>query len=178
MWRLVPVVFLLSGCAPGVRAPGAQPLYATPAGGVLVLARDLVIPAGSARVYLQGGGVRAADDVDPWYPYCFFLSRVVGETDQTLRADRFEIVRVRHGEVEAAVVPATGGFVRVGGAPDGGGPAYLFATLLDLSSPRQPQVMHLECSVKSDYAFGHHVDLDEFARLAGPLLRIESPGRA
>jgi len=174
MWRLFPVLLVLSSCALPQPRAAAAPLYATPAGSVLVLTQDLEIPAGSARVYLQGGGVRAFSEIDPWYPHCWLLSRLVNEVPQVVRADRFRIVRVGHG-TEQSARRATG-LVRVSGS-DGGPPAYNFATLLELESPRQAQVMRLECTVKSDYAQGEFVDLAQFARAVGAVMYIDPAGR-
>jgi len=141
---------------------------------VLVLAQELEIPAGSARVYLQGGGVRSFSEIDPWYPHCWLLSRRVDEVPQVVRADRFRIVRVGHGTEQSA--RRVTGLVRVSGS-DGGPPAYNFATLLELDSPRQAQVMRLECAIKSDYAQGEFVDQAQFDRAVGAVMHIEPPGR-
>lgn len=175
MWRAFPIVFVLAGCALPQPQPrqAAAPLYTTAPGSVLVLNRDLEIPAGSARVYLQGGGVRVFNEIDPWYPHCWLLSRLVAEAPQVVRADRFQIVRVHRG-VEQAAVPAAG-MVRVSGS-DGGPPAYNFSTLLELASARQPQVMRVECAIKSDYSQGEFMDVAQFARAVGAVMYIAAPG--
>ena len=187
---LAAAVLALAGCATGPD-PGA-PRYQTriPEGSVLVLERALELPPGRARVYLQGGRVAgSASGIDRFEPSCSFGLERVGDEPlvETIEPDRFRTGAARNRDYADSSTTVGIGLARstvsfafgigfrfgVGGMGDGSGSERLE---IPLSSPRQPQVDDLTCTVDRPHRRGGRLGLEAIQQAAGDLVRVELAG--
>lgn len=132
------------GCAVQT-ADESSPDYRLPAGTELVLRETLVVPAGSARVFLQRGAVVAKARLDYYNPHCNFELREVSDGTARIEPDVFFITRVTVGfeEVVGRELPHYAGV----GLPtfDDMRPFITRYVRHDLNSAVQPQVMRMTC---------------------------------
>lgn len=143
-WLLVSTAALLAGCAAPLVDEGS-PGYRLPLTSVVVLQQALPVPAGHARVFLQGGAVVEKHRLNPYRPHCNFEQRAVSDGTAVIAADRFTVTAVSVGEdfvvQRRAYVYAA---LRLAGDDDSPGQVnrYLHHRL---ASDRQPEVMRLTC---------------------------------
>ncbi len=145
-----------------------------PAGSRLVLKQELVIPAGTAHVTLQGGRVAGGNDINRYHPYCQIEVRKVSDRPQKLSPDEF-LIRRAYLETNTA---QTGGFQQVAGRIgfSNGSPTFLiYRTVFNLSSNRQPEVRWMVCEHWSDPAQGRNLSLNEIRIALGEIVALVTP---
>lgn len=141
---LVLVAAVLAGCATPM-LDATLPGYRLPVGTAVVLQRELAVPTGHARVFLQQGRVVEKHRLDIYRPHCNFEQRAVSDGTAVIVADRFTVTAVSVGEdfvvQRRAYVYAA---LRLAGDDDSPGQVnrYLHHRL---ASDRQPEVMRLTC---------------------------------
>lgn len=149
MPKLLPlaVIFLLTACQQVPMRDENSPLMRVSPGSTIVLHKPLTVPAGHARVFLQGGKVVAKTRLKRYYPHCNFEVRQVSDGHLRIEPDTFIITDVTSGEEEwvsrqPTLRPAAW---EIDG--DGADGAVLLIRLVQhrLHSTRQPQVMRLTC---------------------------------
>ena len=175
---LLPLCLLLSACQTTGPLDENSPFHVLPSGSRLVLKQDLTIPARSAHVTLQGGRVMSDNDVNQYHPNCRLEVQDVRDTTQTVTADEFVVRRVRQ---EAQTAERTGllktsshGLRISNESPS----FYIFRTILDLRSERQPQVRWMSCQQWSHPALGQHVTIREIRQTLGEIFILSLPPAA
>lgn len=169
MHRLLILIPLLAlGACAAVRDQAAPP-YLVPAGSRLVLHRALTVPGGSAGVRLQGGEVRGGGEINEWHPNCRLELRTLSDAARTIDPDRFEIVRMRREVNVAAAAGPT--LQRV--SNNGSATFFVFRTLFDLHSDRQPEVGWLDCQHWGDPALGRDLGIGEIRTALGAIMTLE-----
>lgn len=147
-WVLV--VAVLVGCAPAAHE-NLGPSYRILPGTMVALAEPLAVPAGQARVFLQGGEVRAKRRLAVYRPHCNFELRQVSDGSARIEPDHFTITDVRTGDegvvMRPVLHPAT--FWQVEG-DDHPGQVSRYVHYA-LRSARQPQVLRLTCHGGFDF---------------------------
>jgi hypothetical protein len=114
----------------------------------VVLERDIFVPAGRARVFVQGGeaisGGGSVAAFDSYRPHCAFEIRSVDHEGYPIRAGVFRVTRV-----ESTIVPVVSAApLRVawsGGFVGGGSQAYYDGYHFWLSSDNDTEVRRMTC---------------------------------
>lgn len=112
----------------------------------LELVALLHVPAGLARVYLQGGEVRRYADIDQYQPFCYFLMQAPSPLSREIQPGVFRIVSIELREQDVRLATplrlAYRGFL---GSSDGPG-VIAFETHMRLNVPDQSDPERLVCS--------------------------------
>lgn len=142
------VATLTIACA---ASPGERPAR-LPVGTTVVLNQPLTVPAGQARVFLQGGRVIERVRLRQYYPHCDFEIRQVSDGSAGIAPDRFTVTAVTEGE-EPVVMRQTLHYagLRLSDMQQDG--VSMVSRYLHhwLHSPRQPQVLRLTCHGGFDF---------------------------
>lgn len=177
MHRLLPLLLItlvvLGGCRLSPTRDEASPFYVPPAGSRLLLKQELTIPPEMVGVYIQGGRAVTSREVDQYLPHCRLEVRERRETTQTVNPDDFLVERVRRDVQVVSNAPTTPQ-VRVGHGPS----FFIYRTLFDLQSARQPQVRTLVCQYWGHPALDDHVSIRDMRRALGEIMSIELPSAA
>ena len=164
------------GCQPGAVRERLTADAPVPIGTVLVLHRDIVIPRGSARTFIQFGEVVPA--VGQYHPLCELRVRGVSQESRTVRAGRFVITSIAREERDivdsgARYLAAVG--ISIG--MDGGQGDMIEYWVMRLQSERQPEVLWLACAAGFDIpARMRTPTLAEMRATLGPVATLELPG--
>lgn len=166
---------MLTSCAAPVIDETSQ-YYGLPVGTTVVLQQDLTIPSGNARVFMQFGKVVAKTRLKTYQASCNFEQHDVSDGTAVIRADRFRITAVARGE---DLVVQKGGlrYASFRIADDGSNVSMVNLYIrYALSSPTQPQVMHLTChggfAMPNDAELPSQIDVQ---RAVGGLVSFELP---
>ncbi len=164
---------LLGACAHSPPAGPESPYFQPPAGSLLRLQRSLTVPAGTTRVHIQDGAARAWRELNRYAPYCDLEIRVVSRAHAPaiVRADAFELVRIERP------MPREGNPWRARWTvfDDDDGP-YTLLTRVRLQSPRQSDVLRLNCLRWSNSRFDTYLSLQEIQEVLAPLAEFVFPG--
>jgi hypothetical protein len=172
---LLPLCLLLAACQTTGPLDENSPFHVLPSGSRLVLKQELTIPANSAHVTLQGGRVVSDNDVNQYHPNCRLEVHDVRDTPQTVTADEFVVRRAR----QDAQVAARAGLMPAGLNNSSNSVSfYIFRTILDLRSERQPQVRWLTCQQWDHPARGRHVTISEIRAALGVIMTAQLPSSA
>jgi len=112
----------------------------------LELVGSLTIPAGLARVYLQGGEVRGYSNVDQYQPFCYFLMREPSPVARDIPSATFTIRSVELLEQDVRLAtPLRVAYLGAFGNSDGPGViAFETHMWLDVANRSAPE--RLVCS--------------------------------
>ncbi len=137
-------VTALAGCAASPESPLASPYFGLEPGSVLELHRDLEIPPGVARVFLQRGKVIPKGEMNQYEPSCDIEVRDLSQEVQIIRKGIFSIEREQFGR--EAVAESGGLKLAFYGSlwTDGGFSVFRYRRFW-LQSEDQPQVMRMTC---------------------------------
>lgn len=164
------VLLLLTGCQSAAwRNDPGSPFYRVPAGAKLVLHRDIAVPAQRTGVYLQAGRIVGYGDINTYHPYCALDLRRRADTAQTIAADTFVVVRSTQETVLSVRTPApwmTAGSLQLA---DGDYGHQIYATILDLRSSHQPEMLNLTCAHWVYPPMLRHLTLDELRQALGEI---------
>lgn len=174
---LLPLCLLLSACQTTGSLDENSPFDLPPTGSRLVLKQELIIPAHTAGVSLQGGRVVSDKNVNQYHPHCRLEVHDVRETTQTVMPDEFVVRRAYQDSQSAALPGLMKAGLRVSTGAEGSRYFY-FRTTFDLRSERQPQVRWLVCQQWSEQAFGQHVTIREMRTTLGEIMTIQIPSSA
>lgn len=158
---LIPLV-ALGACTLTPSRDEASPFYVPSAGSRLILNQALTIPPENVGVFIQGGRAVENREVDQYLPHCRLEVRDRHETAQTVNPDAFRVERVRR-DVQVVSNTRAGPLVRVGQ----GLSFFIYRSLLDLSSARQPQVRTLVCQHWGHPALDDHLSIRDMRRALG-----------
>ena len=147
------------------------------AGTELELVEALRIPAGRARVYLQGGEARSYSEINQYQPFCYFLMRGPSPVARDVQPATFEIrsVGLREQDVRLAIPLRVAGR-GIFGISDGPG-VIAFETHMVLNAPDQAGPERLVCS--GAFAPPHEaapIRLAEMSQALGSWVVIRVPG--
>jgi hypothetical protein len=147
-----------------------SPFFTPPAGSRLLLKQALTIPAEMVGVFIQGGRAVGNRDVDQYYPHCRLEVRERLDTAQTVEPDEFLVQRVRR-DIEVVSNTPAAPLRRVSHGPS----FFVYRTLLDLKSARQPQVRILICQYWGHPALDNHLSIHDIRRALGELMVLQLP---
>lgn len=171
---------LLGGCAGLQSNDPASPHYAYATGWAMTLHKPLTIPAESATVRLQYGGIVPRNSVQEHDPFCVVELDTVREVPQTLAPGRFEVWRVTRSvsPISAARRAPIG---RVHFVDDDGEPSFLyFMTAFRLRDPAQPALRGMTCAwnqmAPGNRALMRHLTLDEIRAALGDWFSLVPTG--
>ncbi|MEZ5577696.1 MAG: hypothetical protein R3F44_19470 [Candidatus Competibacteraceae bacterium] len=166
-WVLV-VSLLLTACQ-ALDYEDQAPAYRIPAGTVLELHRDLVVPPGQAGVNIQG---TAIGDRYRYDAVCRLEVLTVDDAPRPVRADRFTVERVgREWEIFSSRVSG----LRYVALFERDGPhLLLFTTFLYLRSERQPDVFRLACGhLQNSDQNPRHLTVAEIRATLAPVMTLQ-----
>lgn len=172
MYRLLLLLplMILGACQLTTTRDEASPFYVPPAGSRLILNQTLTIPPENVGVFIQGGRAVGNREVDQYLPHCRLEVRDRREAAQNVNPDEFRVERVRR-DVQVVSNTRTAPLVRVGHGPS----FFIYRTLLDLQSARQPQVRTLVCQHWGHPALDDHLSIRDMRRALGEVMSIELP---
>lgn len=158
---------------------GRTGYFSNPAGvgTELEVVEPLRVPAGLARVYLQGGEVGRYADIDQYQPFCYFLMRQTSPVARDIRPAVFYVrsVELREQDVRLATplrVVHQGAF----GGSDGPG-VIAFETHMVLDTGDQGDPERLVCSgAFAPPAEAAPIRLAEMRLALGKKVVVRAPG--
>jgi len=163
---------LLTACQTAGPLDEDSPFHILPTGSRIFLKQDLTIPAHSAGVLIQGGRVVHGKELNQYHPHCRLEVHNVRETEQTVTADEF-LVRRAQQVTQTVALP---GLTKTGRRSSGSTSSlFVFQTILELRSDRQPQVRWLTCTQWGDSSLGRHVTTREIRQTLGKIVTIQLP---
>jgi hypothetical protein len=148
--------------------------FRIPVDSKLVLQQELLVPARIDRLYLQKGKVLLFQNVNEYLPYCALSLYAKKDVTHTIVPDEF-IVRKMYRQY---LFNLAMGPVLVAELTPGGGLTYqVIATLLELRSVQQPDVVRMTCAnwgIPQDLA---HLTLGQMRESLGDIFVLELPKR-
>lgn len=169
------MLFVLSSCQTSAVLDEDSPLRPPPPGSRLILNQAISIPAHSAHVVLQGGRVVSDKNINHYHPNCRLEVQKLSDSPQTLQPDEFVVRRARQ-ETRTAWHGDQPRFARRVSSDSNGGPSFfMYQTIFELQSVRQPQVRWMTCEQWGDPAIGQHLTLREIRKALGDVMRLELP---
>lgn len=184
---LIYALLFVTGTAFGAEYGPDSPYYRYPAGVTLSLTRPLAIPPEAATVRLQFGRVVPSNGVQEVEPHCIFEVDTVGEREQIVVPQKFQVTDVRRGISTFAGLPVWPfglAAIRVGSRDDGLPSHIYYKTEFRLRAAEaiagQPPVRNLTCqsnqmSAGIPIAFMRHLTLDEIRQALGDYFRLDLP---
>jgi len=170
---LLPLCLLLTACQTTGPLDENSPSHLLPSGSRLVLKQELTIPAHSVSILLQGGHEVSNRDLERYQPHCRLEVQDMREIAQAVTADEFVVRRARQ---ETKTSARTGLMKAAQLYTAGDGPTYfVFRTVLDLHSERQPQVRWLTCQQWGNTATGRHLSIREIRQALGEIFTLYLP---
>ena len=177
----------LAGCASSGPGPfGERYQTPIPAGSTLVLERELSVPSGEARVFMQDGRViseAVLGGASRFRPRCSFgLERKGNERlVSTIEPDRFRTGKpwtrayAQNWPEEGVQVASTSLLIGQASSERGGaGLGYLtYVIEIPLSSSSQPQVDDFTCKVDRPGEWRGRLGLEAIQEAAGGIVRVE-----
>jgi hypothetical protein len=169
----------VSSCATSSQGYGTIPAV-NPAS-VVQINRELQIPVGKARVYLQNGAALNQQNLITWKPYCSVLMQSVhtpGEPLLKVMADRFEIKQLREYN-DFRYRPRI--YVASAGSTFSEWPVnVIYSVEMRLDSPHQPDVRALICAKHSGTNMSwdsrsYYPNLAEIRSALGDIIEIIEP---
>ncbi len=175
----VALCLLVMACRQAPVRDEDSPLMRVSPGSTVTLHQVLTVPAGHARVFLQGGKVRAKTRLDRYRPHCNFEVRSVSDGSLRIEPDTFVVTVVSEDEEEVVYLPQP---LRLAGwSLDGGGSSILLTRFVKhrLHSPIQPQVMRLTCYGGFDEAWKvAYPSISDIRHALGSRATLKLPGDA
>ncbi len=170
--RAAVLALLLAGCQAAATHEDS-PYYRVPAGGKIVLHREIVIPADRTDVLLQDGKILPFSRINPYHPYCAFEVRHRRAASQTVAPGEFEILRAREEVVYSVRAPSPRPAAAGALVADDSDPGHqVYATVMDLHSVRQPEVLRLACAHWVNPPALRFLSLGEIRQALGQLLTL------
>jgi hypothetical protein len=171
------LIIWLAGCqGPLVQIEGDENsrYFRIPDDSKLVLQQELLVPARTDRLYFQKGKVSLWQYVNQYLPYCALTLHAKKDVAQTIVPDEFIVHKMyRQYLFDLAMGP-----VMVAELEPGGGMTYqVFATLLELRSEKQPDIVRMTCAnwgLPQDLA---HLTLGQMRESLGDIFVLELPKR-
>lgn len=142
------VGIVLTACQPVYLKDGTpnenSPHFDVPVDSRLVLNRELTVPQHQRYLYFQHGRAMNFQDVNQYLPYCAIELHTKRSTPQSIKPDTFAIHKVdRRYQYSLARAALEVAQIRDRGNGD---PWSVIATLLELSSEKQQDVIRLVCA--------------------------------
>ena len=158
-----------------------------PVGSIMQLTQPIEIPAGRSFVYIAGGRVAPFTNINPvnvYLPYCKLHLRHPAASDYQVKPGQFKVTKIvewedYHGSIDTRKFSRTtgeGGLIKVRRAAfrdDAGPSTIMYATIMSLSSPTQPEVKELVCGHQDDQGIVEPLTLKEMKSALGNLIRVE-----
>ena len=137
-------------------------------GSLLILNKDVTIPANHARVIIQNGRILSRRDVDQYYPFCEFEILTLSESDQVIHPDQFKIHKLDK-RMDTSSQPvmyaslADSQFDR---------PLIAYNTVMYLSSDKQPDVYRMSCMYWTDDSMATHLTQNQINATLGDIFQF------
>jgi hypothetical protein len=150
MKRLTPlaVTILIAACQPAYLKGGQpnpdSPYFDIPVDSELVLHKDVTLPPYQKDLFFQNGKVSDYAGVNKWHPYCALSVHAKTQVPQIVKADSFVVEKVGRqflfqlaaADFQVAQLDRGGGFQQW----------QVLATVMEISSDRQPGVVQMTCA--------------------------------
>ena len=183
LYSVIPALLIASlftGCAWQSQVGPESPYYLPPIGSQLVVNKSIPIRANKASAWLQDGAVRVHKDIDFYYPNCKFELNTVVSINRTVKPGSFSIIHVYQEEqfmlwptirLAASFRFGVGmGGVMAGG--DGGSSPIPYATVFNLRSDTQPDVLRMTCMHWEDPTDARFLTLAEIRQAIGGYISV------
>lgn len=122
------------------------PYNLPPVGSTLVLKKQVTVPAGEVRIFLQYGELFRKSDFDRYEPSCSLELRKLADVPRTIEPDQFIVTRVQRLMQQVVGNQRPGDGLMKAAFDDGGGkPMVVHGYHLWLGSDTQPGVMRMTC---------------------------------
>jgi len=165
-------VAALSSCSYQPPKDVNSSFYAPPVGSQLTLHRAITLPANSFYIRIQDGHIiNSTWDIDTYYANCDFELRNQASVERTIQADTFNVSRVYRDTENVMLSNPTVLASRIS-VNDGGPPLVNYMTMMDLYSPRQPDVLRMSCQHWNDPNDGEHLSIIQIRKTLGALFSL------
>lgn len=169
------IVATFTGCAVGPY-PVSSPYYRIPVGSRLILKQPLTISANTARVYIQYGKVITQKENDQYYAHCWFLSRKVLNTAQTINPTTFFVTNTQKYE-DDVLLKSSNLFasLRINAGMSHGGSltAMEYSTELTITSDSAPDIFKFVCNRWEDPVDAWHLTVSQIQETLGEIAEIQ-----
>ncbi len=149
MKRLAPlaVAILLAACQPAYLKSGGpnpdSPYFSIPVDSEVVLHKDVTFPAYQKDMFFQKGKTSDYAGVNQWLPYCALSVHAKTQVPQSVQADSFVVEKV----VRKFLFQLAAADMQVAQLDRSGFQQWqVLATVMELSSTRQPGVVQMTCA--------------------------------
>jgi hypothetical protein len=168
----------LYGCESLIEPDVNSSFYKVPRGSILVLHRDVAIPANRLKIYLQDG--KLGYGANQYRPFCKFELRQAKKQRQFVTPDQFMITGTRRavGYFVGLDLNRRQLFASIGlKSSDNGKPSpEIYGTQMDLRSTRQPQVFRLTCGHLQDPNLtARHLSINQIREALGAVFTLRLP---
>jgi len=171
------LIIWLAGCHGSfVKIEGGEnsPNFRIPVDSKLVLQQELSVPARRDRLYFQKGKVSQFHYVNQYLPYCALSLHAKKDVAQTIVPDEFIV----HKTYRQYLFDLAMGPVMVADISPGGGMTYqVLATLLELRSVNQPDVVRMTCANWGLPQDSAHLTLGQIRQSLGDIFLLKMPKR-
>ena len=169
------LIIWLTGCQGSLlqmEADENSRYFRIPVDSKLILQQALVVPARSDRLYFQKGRVSQFQYVNEYLPYCALSLYAKKDAEYRIAPDTF-IVRKMHRQhlFDLAMAPPL--FAQL--EPGGGMTYQVVATLMEIRSVKQPDVIRMTCAnwgIPQDIA---HLTLGQMREALGDWFLLKLP---
>ena len=121
-----------------------SPYFYVPVDSTFELTRPITIPAQSKRIFFQNNELMSIREVNEYHPYCELQVSIARSTPQTVSPDEFVVFKVY--QILKFQLAQEALQVAAMRDPDGVEDFQLVATVMELYSPRQPEVSRVVCA--------------------------------
>ena len=133
---------LLTACQSWNDSSENSPFHPIPVGSRLILKQPLSVPADRVSVYIQRGKIVPYNGRDTYYANCEFEVNTLKPVARTVAPDEFTVSRVAQ-YIRVNRYEPGGMYAQVGRNSDVS--SKLYAWMIYLRSPRQPDVLRMTC---------------------------------
>jgi len=173
-YHIILLSLFIAGCAYQPPKDVNSSFYSPPAGSRLLLNSALTIPANDTQVRIQDGKViHSIWDYDAYYANCNFELRQIAEVERTIQPDSFAISRVVRDTENVMLNSSTMvASANLFASSNGGPPNVDYMVIMDLHSPRQPEVARITCRHWEDPNEASHLTITQIRKTLGDLFTL------
>jgi hypothetical protein len=171
---LFPLALLLAACQPAYLKSGQpnpnSPYFEVPVDSKFVLNTDVTFPAYQKDMFFQNGKVSDFAGVNKWLPYCALSVHAKTKVPQIVKADTFLVQKVAQ---KFLFTLAKADFQVAQLDRSGNDEWRVLATVMELSSARQPGVVRMTCAAWGLPQDMSNVTLNSIRKALGDAVTLE-----
>lgn len=168
------LAILLAACQPAYLKSGQpnpdSPYFSIPVDSKVVLHREVTFPAYRKDMFFQNGKVSDFAEVNKWLPYCAISVHAKTQVPQIVKADTFVVKKV----VRKFLFTLAKAEFQVAQLDRSGFQEWqVLATIMELSSGRQPSVVQMTCAAWGLPQDISNVTLNSIRKALGDMVTLQ-----